>query len=58
MKGGMNKMAFQPEKPRYVGSGVSIWVVKDKNGKEFMKCKILGSSIVNCFLNEEKEEKE
>ncbi len=51
-------MVFKPEKPRFVGSGVSIWVVKDKNGKEFMKVKILNSCIVNCFLNEEKESEE
>ena len=49
-------MAFQPEKPAWVGSGVSIWVCKDKNGKEFMKVKILNSAIVNCFLNEAKQE--
>ncbi len=49
-------MAFQPTPPTYSGSGCSIWVCKDKNGKEFMKCKILNSCIVNCFLNEDKEE--
>ena len=46
-------MSFEPQKPTYSGSGVCIWASKDKNGKEFMKVKILGSAIVNCFLVEE-----
>ena len=49
-------MGFQPSQPDYNGSGVAIWKARDKNNKEFMKVKILGNCIVNCFQVEKKEE--
>ena len=48
-------MAFEPKQPDYVGSGISIWKAIDKNGKPYLKIKVLGGSVINCFKNEPKE---
>ena len=47
-------MGFEPTKPYYVGSGIAIWKAKDKNNKEYLKVKVLGGSVINCFKVEEK----
>ncbi len=52
----INNMAFQPTPPTYQGSGCSIWICQDKHGKDYLKCKILNSCIVNCFKIEDKKE--
>ena len=48
-------MGFQPTMPDYSGSGVAIWKAKDKNGKEFLKVKVLQGTAINCFQVERKE---
>ena len=49
-------MGFNPTQPAYSGSGVAIWNATDKNGKAFLKVKVLGGSPINCFKVEEKKE--
>ena len=56
LKGGNNKMGFEPQSPAYAGSGVAIWKAKDKHDKEFLKVKVLGGKPINCFQVEEKKE--
>ncbi|GAH02967.1 unnamed protein product [marine sediment metagenome] len=56
LKGGNNKMGFEPQSPAFAGSGVAIWKAKDKNNKEFLKVKVLGGKPINCFQVEEKKE--
>ena len=56
LKGGNNKMGFEPESPAYSGDGIAIWKSNDKNGKEFLKVKVLGGKPINCFQVEEKKE--
>ncbi len=51
-------MAFEPQVPAYSGDGVAIWDATDKNGKHFLKVKVLNGSTINCFQVEEKEKKE
>ena len=46
-------MGFQPTQPDYAGSGVALWKAVDKNGKEYLKAKVLGGSVINCFQVEE-----
>ena len=47
-------MAFEKVQPSYAGNGVSIWKAIDKNGKEYLKVKVLGSSNnIFCFKVEE-----
>jgi len=46
---GGKSMGFKPTKPDYSGDGVAIWNATDKNGKQYLKVKILGTSNVNCF---------
>lgn len=48
-KGGIKKMGFEPTKPSYSGDGISIWNATDKNGKEYLKVKVLGGNAINCF---------
>ena len=47
-------MGFTPEQPAYSGSGVSVWNAVTKDGKPYLKVKILGY-VTNCFLVEEKK---
>lgn len=54
--GGKTKMAFEPTRPEYSGDGVSIWLAKDVNGKEYLKVKVLGGKAINCFKVEERKE--
>ena len=42
-------MGFEPTKPSYSGDGISIWNATDKNGKEYLKVKVLGGNAINCF---------
>ena len=59
MKGGETKMPFEPTKPDYAGDGIAIWKAVDKNGKEFLKVKVLGSpNNINCFQVEPKKEED
>tara|TARA_R110002033_G_scaffold154974_1_gene191271 strand:+ start:121 stop:294 length:174 start_codon:yes stop_codon:yes gene_type:complete len=46
-------MGFEPRKPDYSGSGVSIWKSTDKNGKEYLKVCVLGGKSIPCFSTEE-----
>ena len=49
-------MGFEKVLPAYSGNGIAIWKAVDKNGKEYLKVKVLGSSNnINCFKVEEKE---
>lgn len=51
------KMAFKGKQPDYSGDGIAIWKAIDKNGKEFLKVKILGASNnINCFQVEPKKD--
>ena len=50
-------MGFEPRKPDYSGSGVSIWKATDKNGKEYLKVCVLGGKSIPCFSTEEEEVK-
>jgi len=49
-------MAFEKTQPAYSGDGVAIWNATDKNGKSYLKVKVLGGSIINCFIVEKKKE--
>ena len=49
-------MAFEAKKPKYSGSGIGIWEAGDCNGKLYLKVKVLGGSVINCFLVEERKE--
>jgi hypothetical protein len=50
------KMAFEKTQPDYSGDGIAIWKAVDKNGKEYLKVKVLGSSHnINCFSVEKKK---
>jgi len=50
-------MGFEKVKPDYSGDGIAIWKAKDKNNKEYLKVKVLGSPAnINCFQVEEKKE--
>jgi len=49
-------MGFNPTQPEYSGSGIAIWKALDKNGKEFLKVKVLGGSVINCFKVELKKD--
>ncbi len=51
-------MAFEKSAPAYSGSGVAIWNAVDKNNKPYLKVKVLGGSVINCFKVEEKVEQE
>jgi hypothetical protein len=56
LKGGMKNMGFNPQAPDYSGDGLSIWKAIDKNGKEYLKVKVLRGNVINCFKVEEKKE--
>ena len=56
LKGGNKTMGFEPQSPAYAGNGVAIWNAEDKNGKHFLKVKVLGGKPINCFVVEEKKE--
>ena len=47
---GVKSMGFKPTKPDYSGDGVAIWNATDKNGKQYLKVKILGTSNVNFIV--------
>ena len=48
-------MGFEKRKPDYSGGqAVQVWKAVDKNGKEYLKVRILGH-VVNCFKVEEEE---
>ncbi len=49
-------MTFEPQTPAYSGDGIAIWNATDKNGKPYLKVKVLGGSSINCFQVEEKKE--
>jgi len=49
-------MAFEPTIPAYSGDGIAIWNATDKNGKAFLKVKVLGGNSINCFKVELKKE--
>jgi|TARA_Y100000034_G_C6650891_1_gene284873 hypothetical protein len=48
-------MGFEPSKPSYSGDGIAIWKSKDRNGKEYLKVKVLGGNAINCFKVEDKK---
>ena len=48
-------MAFEKQTPDYSGSGVALWWAVDKNGKKYLKAKVLGGSVINCFEVEKKD---
>ncbi len=51
---------FQAKQPDYAnGSCIACWKSLDVNGKEYLKVKIFGSKVMNCFKpNPKKENKE
>lgn len=50
-------MGFEPTKPDYSGDGIAIWNAVDKNGKHFLKVKVLGGKAINCFQIDKTVEK-
>ena len=57
MKGGRFTMGFNPTNPDYSGDGIAIWKAEDKNGKSYLKVKVLKGAPINCFqVQEVKEE--
>ena len=48
-------MGFEPTTPTYSGDGIAIWNALDKNGKQYLKVKVLGGKSINCFQVEEKK---
>ena len=62
VKGGNKKMAFEKQQPAYSGDGIAIWEATIENGnnkgKTFLKVKVLGGSVINCFPVEKIEKKE
>lgn len=52
-------MGFEKQLPAYSGDGIAIWKATDKNGKGYLKVKVLGNpNNINCFVVEKKEQKE
>ncbi len=49
-------MGFEPTQPAYSGDGIAIWNATDKNGKPYLKVKVLGGSSINCFKVEDKQQ--
>ena len=49
-----NKKEFVPEPPAFKGDVVAVWKATDKNGKLYLKIKVLGVITLNAFLNEPK----
>jgi len=49
-------MGFEPTTPTYSGDGIAIWDSTDKNGKAFLKVKVLNGSVINCFKVEQKKD--
>jgi len=49
-------MGFEPTMPSYSGDGIAIWESHDKNGKLFLKVKVLKGNSINCFKIESKKE--
>jgi len=45
---------FVPKAPDYKGEGIAIWKATDKNGKLYLKVKILGNIALNAFKYEPK----
>lgn len=58
LKGGETKMPFTPTKPDYSGDGIAIWKAVDKNGKPYLKVKVLQGKTINCFHVEPKKKEE
>jgi len=56
LKGGNRNMGFNPICPAYSGDGIAVWNAVDKNGKAYLKVKVLGGKSINCFQVEKKEE--
>lgn len=44
-----DKKEFVPKIPDYRGDGIAIWKAEDKNKNTYLKVKVLGGPIVNCF---------
>ena len=49
-------MGFEPTIPNYSVDGIAIWKANDKNGKEYLKVKVLQGTSINCFQVEKKKE--
>jgi len=45
------------KQPDYRGDGVAVWINQDKNGKDYLSIRVLGSIDVKAFKNEPREEK-
>jgi len=43
--------------PYFKGDGVAVWINKDKNGKQYLSVKILSAFSVNCFSQENTDNK-
>ena len=56
LKGGSNKMGFEPKIPDFSGDGLAIWKAKDKNDKTYLKVKVLQGKAINCFAVKLKED--
>lgn len=42
-------MVFNPTIPSFSGNGVAIWESTTKTNKPYLKVKVLGGSVINCF---------
>ncbi len=49
-------MAFEATQPAYSGDGIAIWNATDKNGKPYLKVKVLRGTSINCFQVEKRIE--
>ncbi len=50
---------FTPKQPDFAdGQCIACWLSTDINGKEYLKVKIFGSKVINCFKPKPKVETE
>lgn len=54
----MEEQKEKGKQPNYRGDGVAVWINKDKNGKDYLSIKLLGSIIVKAFKNDPKPKEE
>lgn len=47
---------FVPKAPDYKGEGIAVWEQTDKNGKVYLKVRILGNITLNAFKYEPKQQ--
>lgn len=53
----MTEQEFKATPPDYRGEGVAVWKRTDKNGKLYLKIKVLGNITLNAFKYEPQKQK-